>query len=188
MRNTTIPSGRDGGDSIAITKTQRLCGHCSPIVYVPVLDAACVASRVLVLILFQIYLQDSEVVVDGWRVWGSPWQPEFCDWAFNLPRGSKLKEKWDLIPDDIDVLITHGPPVRHGGTISRGVDVGCEDLMEAVLKLQPLVHVFGHVHEGYGVTYESGITFINASTCTHNYCADNPPCVFDLFKKKPLAQ
>lgn len=136
----------------------------------------------------QIYLQDSEVVIDGWRIWGSPWQPEFCDWAFNLPRGSKLKEKWDLIPDDIDVLITHGPPARHGGTISRGVDVGCEDLMEAVLKLQPLVHVFGHVHEGYGVTYEAGITFINASTCTHNYCADNPACVFDLFKKKPVVQ
>jgi len=37
-------------------------------------------------------------------------QPEFHGWAFNLPTGAALREKWNLIPDGIDVLITHGPP------------------------------------------------------------------------------
>ena len=57
-----------------------------------------------------VYLQDSAVVVRGLKFCGSPWQPWFCDWAFNLRRGQPLREKWDLIPSDTDVLITHGPP------------------------------------------------------------------------------
>ena len=57
-----------------------------------------------------IYLQDSSIEVKGLKIYGSPWQPEFCDWAFNLPRGEKLKAVWDLIPDDTDILVTHGPP------------------------------------------------------------------------------
>src|SRR5262245_58128712 len=55
-----------------------------------------------------VYLQDSEATIAGVRIWGSPWQPEFCDWAFNLPRGPALAEKWALIPRGIDVLVTHG--------------------------------------------------------------------------------
>src|SRR5205085_2391850 len=57
-----------------------------------------------------LYLQDSGTVIDGVRFWGSPWQPAFNNWAFNLPRGSALAEKWALIPEGTDVLITHGPP------------------------------------------------------------------------------
>ena len=97
-----------------------------------------------------------------------------------------MKEKWDLIPEHTDVLVTHGPPARHGGLIEQN-DVGCEDLLETVLQLKPLVHVFGHVHEAYGVTYEGGITFVNASTCTTDYCADHPAVVLDLFRKKSSA-
>jgi len=56
-----------------------------------------------------IYLFDTEVVIDGVKFYGSPWQPEFYDWAFNLPRGEKLAEKWAKIPGNTDILITHGP-------------------------------------------------------------------------------
>ena len=56
-----------------------------------------------------IYLFDSEVVIDGVKFYGSPWQPEFHNWAFNLPRGEKLAEKWSKMPTDTDILITHGP-------------------------------------------------------------------------------
>ena len=55
------------------------------------------------------YLKDSSIVCDGVKIYGSPWQPEFFNWAFNLKRGAKLQEKWDLIPLDTDILITHGP-------------------------------------------------------------------------------
>ena len=53
-----------------------------------------------------VYRQDSETVIDGVRFWGSPWQPEYNDWAFNLPRGEALAQRWDLIPAGIDILIT----------------------------------------------------------------------------------
>ena len=56
------------------------------------------------------YLEDGEVTIDGVRFYGSPWQPAFMDWAFNLPRGPELAAVWARIPRGIDVLITHGPP------------------------------------------------------------------------------
>lgn len=127
------------------------------------------------------YLLDQEVTVRGFRIYGSPWQPEFCHWAFNLPRGKALKDKWDRIPQGLDVLVTHGPPVGHGDECRGGQRAGCVDLLQAVQRVRPAYHVFGHVHEGYGVTEDGmGIKYINASTCTVKYKPDNPCVVFDL--------
>ncbi|WP_308873929.1 metallophosphoesterase family protein [Thiothrix subterranea] len=56
-----------------------------------------------------IYLNDSGIEIDGVKFWGSPIQPEFCDWAFNRERGEAIRQHWDKIPADTDVLITHGP-------------------------------------------------------------------------------
>lgn len=61
-----------------------------------------------------VYLEDAGVELYGLKFYGTPWQPEFCRWAFNLPRGKACLEKWNLIPQDCDVLITHTPPVGHG--------------------------------------------------------------------------
>ena len=66
------------------------------------------------------YLEDSASIIEGYKVYGSPWQPEFCDWAFNLERGQPCRDKWKLIPDDTDVLITHGPPHGHGRRVGPG--------------------------------------------------------------------
>ncbi len=126
------------------------------------------------------YLQDELATVGGLRIWGSPWQPWFHDWAFNLPRGEALRAKWDLIPDGVDVLLTHGPP---HGILDRcfdGREVGCEALREAVFRVRPRVHVFGHIHEAYGEEVIEGIRFVNASTCTLAYQPTNPPIVVDL--------
>lgn len=91
------------------------------------------------------YLQDSGVAIAGLNFYGSPWQPEFMDWAFNLKRGSKeIKDKWAAIPSDTDVLITHGPPKSHGAVSFFNGDVGCEVLLkEVVNRIKPAVHVFG---------------------------------------------
>jgi Icc-related predicted phosphoesterase len=124
-----------------------------------------------------IYLQDEEVEVGGIRFYGSPWQPWFFDWAFNLQRGAEIRAKWDLIPEETDVLITHGPPKGHGDVTCRGEAVGCDDLLEAVERIQPRVHVFGHIHEGVGITSNGTTTFINASTCDLAYRPVNPPLV-----------
>lgn len=122
------------------------------------------------------YLQDSEAVVDGVRIWGSPWQPEFCDWAFNLPRGRALAEKWALIPDGIDILVTHGPPHGYGDHCFDGRREGCEDLLLAIRRVRPLLHVFGHIHEDGGVWRDSGFCIANVTT----WDGGRGPTVFDL--------
>ena len=109
-------------------------------------------------------LEDEGVTIDGVRFWGSPWQPEFGAWAYNLPRGRALAEKWALIPADTDVLITHGPPHGAGDRVSRGRREGCLDLRARVAVVQPLVHFFGHIHEDGGLFSQDGVPQVNCTT------------------------
>lgn len=95
-----------------------------------------------------IYLNDSGVEIDGMKFWGSPVQPEFFNWAFNRRRGEEIKKYWDLIPNDTDILITHGPPFEILDECADGQKVGCEDLLNRIQKLKLKVHAFGHIHEG----------------------------------------
>jgi Icc-related predicted phosphoesterase len=126
------------------------------------------------------YLQDEWAIHEGLVIYGSPWQPEFCDWAFNVPRGPKLAEKWAQIPDKVDVLVTHGPPAKILDKTPRGEAVGCEDLFQRVMQVRPQLHVFGHIHHSYGVHHFDGITFVNASICTEQYRPTNEPIVIEL--------
>ena len=127
------------------------------------------------------YLQDAEVTVAGLRIWGSPWQPRFFDWAFNLDRGPTIRAKWRLIPDGVDVVITHGPPMGILDQTTRGVAAGCQDLFdELTTRVKPRLHLFGHIHEGYGREDRDGIAFVNASTCDVRYRAVQRPIVVDL--------
>lgn len=121
------------------------------------------------------YLQDEGCEIDGVRFWGSPWQPEFCDWAFNLPRGPALAEKWALIPPETDILITHGPP-RGFGDRTRVGPQGCDDLLARVRQVRPRAHLFGHIHEDGGAWLDDGTWFINCTT----WEADRAPTVLDV--------
>ena len=132
-----------------------------------------------------IYLQDSSVEILGLKFYGSPWQPEFGrNWAFNLPRNSvELEQRWAAVPTPLDVLVTHGPP---DGPLSWShyvrASVGCELLARYVReKIRPRVHIFGHVHGGYGVYRDTGPTeFHNVATCDEEYAPINPAHVIDL--------
>lgn len=127
------------------------------------------------------YLQDELVEIFGLRIYGSPWQPAYKNWAFNLPRDSdELQAKWAAIPAGVDILLTHGPPY---GLLDRTIDwlhVGCRHLRNRVLEVAPKVHAFGHIHEGYGMQRVGDITFINASSVNHRYMPVNEPVVIDL--------
>lgn len=125
------------------------------------------------------YLQDEEIIVNGVKIYGSPWQPEFYNWAFNLPRrGPGLSSRWENIPNDTDILITHGPPQGildiSGPPYSQG-DLGCELLRVRVDELKPKIHVFGHIHGSYGYKFINGTHFINASVLNEQYEYKNKP-------------
>ncbi len=126
-----------------------------------------------------IYLQDEEVLIEGIRIYGSPWQPWFFNWAFNLQRGEEIRAKWDLIPDQVDILVTHGPAYGHGDRVERGELVGCRDLLEVIEeRVRPKYHIFGHIHEAYGMTSNGTTTFLNVSSCNLAYQPIQPPVTF----------
>jgi predicted phosphohydrolase len=127
------------------------------------------------------YLQDAGCEIDGVRFWGSPWQPAFCDWAFNLPRrGDALREAWGRIPPGTDVLITHGPPHGILDRVRGGEPLGCEELRARVEVVKPRIHAFGHIHDAYGVALAGTRVFVNASTCDEAYRPVNRPIVVDV--------
>ena len=135
-------------------------------------------------------LRDSGATIEGLRFYGSPWQPEFCNWAFNLPRGQALRDKWSLIPADTQVLLTHGPPMgildsvmKYNSNICEweAQHLGCADLYDRVMELNDLrLHVFGHLHFGYGSLKMGNTMFVNAATNTEEYKPLNKPIVFEI--------
>ena len=126
-----------------------------------------------------IYLNDSGVTINGFKIWGSPIQPTFFNWAFNRERGKAINKHWELIPNDIDILITHGPPFGILDKTIRGETVGCEMLLQRITTIQPKLHVFGHIHEGYGIQSATS-KFVNASVLNHKYQMINKPISFTL--------
>lgn len=137
-----------------------------------------------------IYLQDTGTVIDGFKFWGSPYTPEFCNWAFNARRGEDIQSHWDKIPKDVDVLITHGPPLgrldKTGGLsrVSPGVwldqSLGCADLAKTVDLIRPQLHIFGHIHGGYGKTEVDGTLFVNAALVDETYRPKNEPIIVEV--------
>jgi len=130
------------------------------------------------------YLEDDLATTRaGLRIAGSPWQPWFCDWGFNLARGEECLAKWRAVPAAVDILLTHGPPLGHGDRCRGGNRAGCGNLLEEVEgRIAPKLHVFGHIHEGYGVTTNGTTVFVNASNCNVRYDRHrlNPPIVLDV--------
>jgi len=123
------------------------------------------------------YLKDSGTEYEGLKIWGSPWTPEFCGWHFMLDTPEKLAEKWALIPNDTDILITHGPPLDiRDECIYGGRRTGCSELRKKVDSLPNLkLHVFGHIHEGYGQETRNKTAFVNCAHMDIRYRPVNNP-------------
>lgn len=138
------------------------------------------------------YLRDSSVEIEGFVFYGAPWQPYFCDWSFQRQRGTEMAEKWAQIPDKVDVLITHGPPYGHGDLAppyfsKHPRNAGCLELLKRITQVQPKIHIFGHIHCGYGISQSDeapNTLFVNAATCTEAYEASNPPRILELHHEK----
>jgi Icc-related predicted phosphoesterase len=125
-------------------------------------------------------LIDSGIEFEGLKIWGSPWQPEFHRWAFNLPRGEALARVWSQIPEGTDIVITHGPPAGILDQCADGKREGCEDLAARIAKISPHLHLFGHIHEAYGHQTIGKTLYLNASICNLAYRPVNRPFVINL--------
>jgi hypothetical protein len=125
------------------------------------------------------YLEDSGVVWEGLKIYGSPWQPWFLDWAFNAGP-DELEAKWRLIPDDTDILLVHGPPRGYGDVTRQGNAAGCPHLLHRILEVQPRLAVFGHIHEGRGQWQLGPTKLANVTILDEDYRHVYPPWVVDL--------
>jgi len=112
------------------------------------------------------YLFNEELMIGGLKIWGSPYTPSFGEgWAFNRKR-DKLHDLWAEIPEDVDIIITHGPPkgiLDHsyspiGNIYER---CGCQALKSRVLQLNAKLVCFGHIH--------NCVDIINAGTQILSY-------------------
>lgn len=114
------------------------------------------------------YLEDKGIQFRGVNFYGAPWVPELSGWAFYLP-AEKMRKRWDMIPPDTDVLITHTPPINILDRNSRGKACGCSDLRKRLTDLKPRLHCFGHVHASAGTQQLNQTTYINASMVNSQY-------------------
>ena len=93
-----------------------------------------------------------------------------------------MQQKVDLIPNDIDILVSHGPPLGFLDSTRDGSRTGSTELLLHIKdKSKPKVVIFGHIHEGYGVMSDGTRLYVNASSCTFKYgmAPLNPPIVLD---------
>jgi Icc-related predicted phosphoesterase len=129
-----------------------------------------------------IYLEDRLVEWEGWRIYGSPWQPIFGNWAFNLGEAER-REKWALIPSGIDILVLHGPPFGYGDEVPSRDSVrhtGCRHLLRRIDELRPRLTVYGHIHEGRGSWSLGGGVLANVTLVDAGYDPIYEPWMIEL--------
>jgi Icc-related predicted phosphoesterase len=124
-----------------------------------------------------IYLENSDVIIEGIKIWGSPHTPTFGDWYFMKSRG-KLYDIWKHIPNDTDIVVVHGPPQKkldlsydRDGRLEY---CGCKSLANHIEnRIKPTLVCFGHIHSSQncinaGVLYMDNIYYSNGSVVTDN--------------------
>lgn len=122
------------------------------------------------------YLQDSGVKIENLKIWGSPWTLAFegmnpkCK-AFTVETEDELEDKFSLIPNDTDILVTHSPPFTILDKTLDGKQVGSTYLMWGLLyRFKPKLWVYGHIHESYGrETFKGRTICVNASYVNEKY-------------------
>jgi Icc-related predicted phosphoesterase len=120
------------------------------------------------------------IEIMGLKIWGSPTTPLLGE-AFGVASDNDRETLYRRIPINTDILITHCPPY---GILDQvlGSDhhQGCPQLLAAVRRVQPMMHVFGHVHAGYGTFSTADILFVNAALPGQGYDLSNRPHVFRI--------
>ena len=131
------------------------------------------------------YLRHNLLEIENLKIWGTSWSYWLNNQIELIKKQQDLSLFWQTIPANIDILITHFPPYQIGDLTNSGKHLGNKDLLEALRRIKPRYHVFGHVHEAYGV-YENkiedfDITHINASAIKGFGTELKPPIVFTIY-------
>lgn len=137
------------------------------------------------------YLENNYVILDDVKIWGSPITPSFgYGWAFNVDRGYDINQIWNRIPNDTDIVITHGPIHSYCDRTDRGgLNVGCEQLYHRLNEVQPQLHFSGHIHEAYGYRQTNWGYAFNGCNCDLSYLVNNKPMTFEYdFLKRDIVE
>jgi Icc-related predicted phosphoesterase len=131
------------------------------------------------------YLEVSSIEIDGVKIFGSPWTPFFCDWAFNYPPDPMESEKfapelYEKIEDGTDIIVTHGPPINILDKCPDGYRAGCYHLKKRIFEIKPKLWIGGHIHGAHGVEVIDGTTFANVSILDEQYKRVYQPTVLEI--------
>lgn len=128
-----------------------------------------------------VYLHHEPYEYKGYKIFGTPFQPFFCNWAFNVKDNLELYEKYLQIPEDVNILITHCPPEGILDNTVIGERVGSRALKLALPRLTKLkVHMFGHIHFANSIDYIDNIWYSNSAICGEDYKPTNLPRIIEL--------
>ena len=124
------------------------------------------------------YLLNSSVEIEGIKIWGSPFTTYYNGWSFMefLP---ELKKRWAKIPDDTDIIVTHGQPFGINDVVGC-ISQGCPALRDRIKIIRPKIYIGGHLHEnGAKIYQDEHTTYINCSLMNEFYDLVNEPVVIN---------
>ena len=126
-----------------------------------------------------IYLENNSITIEGIKIWGSPVCTPYYEWAFMWDE-RKREILYESIPDDIDIVINHGPAYGILDFTTKQTNAGCEFLLKRLKEIRPKLFVCGHIHENYGVVEVDGIKFVNAAILNRQYTIANEPVMVTI--------
>ena len=137
------------------------------------------------------YLHERGIKFKDINIFGLNWQLTFYNWAFNLPE-EELAKKWELIPDDTDIIICHGPAYGYGDLVPgqpnyrdddawpQAEHVGSPSMLRKIEQVSPRLYCHGHIHSGYGSYKHNETIIVNASLLNEQYKLVNKPIVVEI--------
>jgi Icc-related predicted phosphoesterase len=124
------------------------------------------------------FLFNQSIILEGIKFFGSPNSRIFGSWSF-MNTEKELKDIYDTIPEDTNILITHTPAFEILDLTRSGENAGSHSLRKRIKELKYLkYHIVGHIHEGFGAITEGDLKIFNTSLLDEKYRSVHMPVIF----------